>query len=103
YRGIATWQYDASRQKLVGTMEVPMTLATAGGGPRVLPIARAALDLMKGDSAQELGHVVAAVGLAQNFAACRALVSVGIQKGHMRLQYKSVAIVVRALGAEITQ
>lgn len=103
YRGIATWQYDASRQKLVGTIEVPMTLATVGGGTRVLPIARAALDLMKVDSAQELGHVVAAVGLAQNFAACRALVSEGIQKGHMSLQYKSLAIVVGAQGDEITK
>ena len=103
YRGIATWQYDVSRQKLVGTIEVPMTLATVGGGTRVLPIARAALDLMKVDSAQELGHVVAAVGLAQNFAACRALVSEGIQKGHMSLQYKSLAIVVGAQGDEIAR
>ena len=49
---------------------------------------------------QELGQVVAAVGLAQNFSACRALVSEGIQKGHMSLQYKSLAIVVGAQGDE---
>ncbi len=52
---------------------------------------------------QELGHVVAAVGLAQNFAACRALVSEGIQQGHMSLQYKSLAIVVGAKGDEIAK
>lgn len=103
YRGLATWHYDEQRQTLVGTIEVPMTLATAGGGTKVLPIAKTALDLMKVDSAEQLGHVVAAVGLAQNFAACRALVSEGIQKGHMSLQYKSLAIVVGAEGKEIAQ
>ncbi|SUM35007.1 3-hydroxy-3-methylglutaryl-CoA reductase [Staphylococcus gallinarum] len=64
---------DEQRQKLIGTIEVPMTLATVGGGTKVLPVAKAALDLMKVTSAKELGHVVAAVGLAQNFSACRAL------------------------------
>ena len=103
YRGLATWYYDEQRQTLVGTIEVPMTLATVGGGTKVLPIAKTALDLMKVDSAEQLGHVVAAVGLAQNFAACRALVSEGIQKGHMSLQYKSLAIVVGAEGKEIAQ
>ncbi|MDK9871281.1 hydroxymethylglutaryl-CoA reductase, degradative [Staphylococcus sp. IPLA37011] len=103
YRGLATWHCDEQRQTLVGTIEVPMTLATVGGGTKVLPIAKTALDLMKVDSAEQLGHVVAAVGLAQNFAACRALVSEGIQKGHMSLQYKSLAIVVGAEGKEIAQ
>ncbi|WP_341636767.1 hydroxymethylglutaryl-CoA reductase, degradative [Staphylococcus casei] len=103
YRGLATWRYDETRQILVGTIEVPMTLATVGGGTKVLPVAKASLDLMNVSSAQELGHVVAAVGLAQNFAACRALVSEGIQKGHMSLQYKSLAIVVGAEGEEIVQ
>ncbi|KRG08358.1 hydroxymethylglutaryl-CoA reductase, degradative [Staphylococcus sp. NAM3COL9] len=103
YRGLATWHYDEQRKTLVGTIEVPMTLATVGGGTKVLPIAKTALDLMKVDSAEQLGHVVAAVGLAQNFAACRALVSEGIQKGHMSLQYKSLAIVVGAEGKEIAQ
>ncbi|MEJ7430346.1 3-hydroxy-3-methylglutaryl-CoA reductase, partial [Staphylococcus warneri] len=46
YRGIATWKYDCSRNKLVGTIEVPMTLATVGGGTKVLPIAKASLDLL---------------------------------------------------------
>lgn len=103
YRGIATWNYDKARGKLVGTIEVPMTLAIVGGGTNVLPIAKASLDLLNVESAQELGHVVAAVGLAQNFSACRALVSEGIQQGHMSLQYKSLAIVVGAQGEEIEQ
>ena len=56
-----------------------MTLAIVGGGTKVLPIAKASLELLNVQSAQELGQVVA-VGLAQNFSACRALVSEGIQK-----------------------
>ncbi|WP_248498909.1 hydroxymethylglutaryl-CoA reductase, degradative [Staphylococcus haemolyticus] len=101
YRGIATWKFDKERGRLVGTIEVPMTLAIVGGGTKVLPIAKASLELLNVQTAQELGQVVAAVGLAQNFSACRALVSEGIQKGHMSLQYKSVAIVVGAQGDEI--
>lgn len=101
YRGIATWKFDKERGRLVGTIEVPMTLAIVGGGTKVLPIAKASLELLNVQSAQELGQVVAAVGLAQNFSACRALVSEGIQKGHMSLQYKSLAIVVGAQGDEI--
>ncbi|PNZ30092.1 HMG-CoA reductase [Staphylococcus petrasii] len=103
YRGIATWEYDEARGRLVGTIEVPMTLAIVGGGTKVLPIAKASLDLLNVETAQELGQVVAAVGLAQNFSACRALVSEGIQKGHMSLQYKSLAIVVGAQGDEIAK
>lgn len=103
YRGIATWKYDQERQRLIGTIEVPMTLAIVGGGTKVLPIAKASLDLLNVKSAQELGHVVVAVGLAQNFSACRALVSEGIQQGHMSLQYKSLAIIVGAKGDEIAQ
>lgn len=101
YRGIATWEYDKDRGKLIGTIEVPMTLAIVGGGTKVLPIAKASLDLLNVETAQELGHVVAAVGLAQNFSACRALVSEGIQQGHMSLQYKSLAIVVGAEGKKL--
>ena len=94
---------SSTTSKLIGTIEVPMTLATVGGGTKVLPIAKASLELLNVGSAQELGHVVAAVGLAQNFSACRALVSEGIQQGHMSLQYKSLAIVVGAKGDEIQQ
>ena len=61
YRGIATWEYDKDRGKLIGTIEVPMTLAIVGGGTKVLPIAKASLDLLNVETAQELGHVVAAV------------------------------------------
>lgn len=103
YKALATWTYNEESERLVGEIEVPMTLATVGGGTKVLPIARTSLELLNVDSAKELGHVVAAVGLAQNFSACRALVSEGIQEGHMSLQYKSLAISVGAKGDEIAQ
>ena len=64
YRGIATWRYDQERQRLIGTIEVPMTLAIVGGGTKVLPIAKASLELLNVDTAQELGHIVAAVGFS---------------------------------------
>ena len=100
YRGIATWEYDKDRGKLIGTIEVPMTLAIVGGGTKVLPIAKASLDLLNVETAQELGHVVAA-GISPKLSACRALVSEGIQQGHMSLQYKSLAIVVGAEGKKL--
>ena len=75
YRGIATWRYDQERQRLIGTIEVPMTLAIVGGGTKVLPIAKSFFRIAKCRYSTKLGHIVAAVGLAQNFAACRALVS----------------------------
>ena len=78
YRGIATWKFDKERGRLVGTIEVPMTLAIVGGGTKVLPIAKASLELLNVQS-QELGQVVAALDWHRTFR-CRALVSEGIQK-----------------------
>ena len=67
YRGIATWKYDEA-EDVLGTIEVPMTLAIVGGGTKVLPVAKAFLDLLNVESARELGHVVAAVGLTELFS-----------------------------------
>ncbi|MDY5061136.1 hydroxymethylglutaryl-CoA reductase, degradative [Staphylococcus simulans] len=103
YRSMTKWEYLEDKGRLRGTIEIPMTLATVGGGTKVVPIARLAQEILHVDSAQELGEVAAAVGLAQNFSACRALVSEGIQEGHMSLQYKSLAIVAGAKGSEIEQ
>lgn len=70
---------------LVGEIKLPMALGTVGGSTRVHPTAQAAMKILGVKSAQELAGVVAAVGLAQNFSAIRALATEGIQKGHMRL------------------
>lgn len=76
---------------LRGTLEVPLALGTVGGVTKVHPAAQAALGILGVEGARELAHVTAAVGLAQNVAALRALVSEGIQAGHMALHAKNIA------------
>lgn len=75
---------------LVGTIEIPVPMGIVGGITRINPITATALSILNPSSSQELGCIVAAVGLAQNFAALRALVCEGIQKGHMRLHHKAI-------------
>ncbi|MCJ7606587.1 MAG: hydroxymethylglutaryl-CoA reductase, degradative [Thermoplasmata archaeon] len=78
------------RGDLVGTIEVPMAVGLIGGATKSHPSARAAIKLLGVKSACELGEVAAAVGLAQNFAALRALATVGIQQGHMTLHARNI-------------
>lgn len=99
YQGLTDWQIKEDH--LVGKLTVPLAVATVGGASRVLPKAKASLNMLAIDSALELAQVIAAVGLAQNLAALRALVSDGIQKGHMSLQARALAITVGAKGDEI--
>lgn len=101
YKGLTTWQLSADEKTLEGTIEVPLALATVGGGTSVLPHAKVARALLQVTSAAELGTVVASVGLAQNLAALRALVSEGIQQGHMSLHYQTLAVTVGAEADEI--
>jgi hydroxymethylglutaryl-CoA reductase len=76
---------------LVGTIEMPMAVGLVGGATKVHPTAKACIRLLGVKGASELGEIAAAVGLAQNFAALRALATVGIQQGHMRLHAKNIA------------
>lgn len=85
---------------LVGYIELPMSVGVVGG-VKVNPLARICLKILGVESAEELARVIASVGLAQNFSALRALVSEGIQKGHMRLHAKSLAISAGAKGEEV--
>ena len=101
YQGLSDWQMIGD--KLVGQLTVPLAVATVGGASRILPKAKIALDMLKIESAKELAQIIAAVGLAQNLAALRALVTDGIQKGHMSLQARALAITVGAQGTEIEQ
>lgn len=101
YRGLSQWR--VTEEGLVGEMTLPLAIGTVGGATKVLPKAQAALELLQITSAKELAEVIAAVGLAQNLAALRALVSEGIQKGHMSLQARSLAISIGAKGEEVTQ
>ena len=82
----------------MGRIELPLALGTVGGPIKVHPGVQVALKLLRRRSARELAMVFAAVGLAQNFAALRALGSVGIQKGHMALHARCVAVTAGARG-----
>ncbi|KGH33884.1 hydroxymethylglutaryl-CoA reductase, degradative [Lactococcus cremoris] len=100
YQGLANWELQ--EKMLVGELEIPLPVATVGGGVKVLPKAQAAMEILDISDAKELAKVIAAVGLAQNLAALRALVSEGIQQGHMSLQARSLALSVGAQADEIT-
>ena len=96
YRPLSTWYLEEGH--LVGRIELPMALGTVGGPIKIHPGVQMALKLLRTSSVRELAMVFAAVGLAQNFAALRALGSVGIQKGHMALHARCVAVTAGARG-----
>ena len=86
---------------LVGEIELPLALGLVGGATRTHPIARIAVKILGVKSSKELAQVVASVGLAQNFAALRALATEGIQKGHMKLHARNIAVNAGAEGEDI--
>jgi hydroxymethylglutaryl-CoA reductase len=96
YTSLSAWGSDA-KGNLVGSLEMPMAVGIVGGATRVHPAARVALKLMGVTSASQLAEIIVSVGLAQNLAALRALATEGIQRGHMSLHARQVAI---AAGAE---
>ena len=98
YRPLAIWR-AGSDGMLLGQIELPMAIGTVGGTLRVHPGARLGLQILGVKSAQELGMVMASVGLASNLAALRALAAEGIQQGHMSLHARSVAVAAGASGA----
>lgn len=100
YAGLSTFERTPEGD-LIGTMEVPLAVGLVGGATRAHPTARAAIDLLGVQAATELGEVIAAVGLVQNLAACRALAAEGIQRGHMTLHARTVAVSVGATGEEV--
>ena len=100
YGSMTHWDKD-SEGNLVGTIETPMAVGIVGGASKVHPVARANLEILGVESAQELASVMAAAGLAQNLGALRALATTGIQKGHMRLHAKNMAVSAGAVGEEI--
>jgi hydroxymethylglutaryl-CoA reductase len=100
YSSLSRWEIDTSGH-LVGTLEMPMALGLVGGATKTHPAARAALELLGVTTARELAEVAVAVGLAQNMAALRALATEGIQRGHMALHARNIAIVAGATGEDI--
>jgi hydroxymethylglutaryl-CoA reductase len=102
YTSLSTWGKD-ERGNLIGELEMPMAVGIVGGATKVHPAAQAALKLMDVKSASELAEIVVSVGLAQNMAALRALATEGIQRGHMSLHARQVAIAAGATGDAIDQ
>ena len=97
YAPLTTWERDAEGD-LVGSIELPMAVGIVGGATGVHPKARVALKMLGLSTARELAELMAAVGLAQNLAAIRALAMEGIQRGHMKLHARQVAMAVGATG-----
>ena len=97
YSPLSTWERDA-QGNLVGSVELPLAAGIVGGATKVHPKARVALEILGVATARELAEVMAAVGLAQNLAAIRALAMEGIQRGHMKLHARQVAMAAGATG-----
>jgi len=100
YHSLTTWEKNSAGD-LVGTIELPIAVGLVGGATAVHPTARACVKLLGVKTAQELAEVIASVGLAQNFAALRALATEGIQRGHMSLHARNIAATIGAVGGEI--
>lgn len=97
YTSLSTWGKDPDGN-LVGSLEMPMAVGIVGGATKVHPVAQASLRLMGVGTAAELAQIIVSVGLAQNMAALRALSTEGIQRGHMTLHARQVAIAAGATG-----
>lgn len=96
YQGLSSWSIDKNTNYLIGTLTLPLPIASVGGSIGINPTVKAAHSLLNNPDAKTLAGIIASVGLAQNFSAIKALVSDGIQKGHMKLHAKSLAILAGA-------
>ncbi|VTY23118.1 hydroxymethylglutaryl-CoA reductase, degradative [uncultured Streptococcus sp.] len=101
YQGLSSWRLDLETEELVGKMTLPMPVATKGGSIGLNPRVALSHELLGNPSAKELAQIIVSIGLAQNFAALKALVSTGIQQGHMKLQAKSLALLAGASESEV--
>lgn len=101
YGAMTRWRLNAVGDALVGEIELPMAVGTVGGATRSHPSAQVALKILGATGARALAEVIVCVGLAQNFGAIRALAMEGIQRGHMGLHARQVAIAAGAIGEQI--
>ena len=100
YTSLSHWE-KSENGALIGTLELPLALGLVGGATKTHPAAQAAIRMMRVKTARELAEITAAVGLAQNLGALRALATEGIQKGHMTLHARNIAILAGAEGSEV--
>jgi len=98
YTALSTWEKNDNGD-LVGSIELPMAVGLIGGAVRTHPIAKIAVKILGVKTANEFGEVLAAVGLAQNLGALRALAHEGIQRGHMSLHARNIAVMAGATGS----
>jgi hydroxymethylglutaryl-CoA reductase len=98
YTALSTWEKNENGD-LVGSIELPMAVGLIGGAVRTHPIAKIAVKILGVKTANEFGEVLAAVGLAQNLGALRALAHEGIQRGHMSLHARNIAVTAGATGS----
>ncbi len=102
YRPLTRWEIDPADGHLMGSIEVPMQFGTVGGPIKVHPTVQANLKLLGVQGARELSGIAAAVGLAQNLGALKALATEGIQCGHMRMHARTVAATAGATPGEVS-
>lgn len=102
YSSLTNWEVTADGS-LAGSIELPMPVGLVGGATKIHPTAQACLKILGVTSAAGLARIIAAVGLAQNFGAMKALATTGIQKGHMALHANNVAIAAGAVGDEVAK
>ncbi|HBP28769.1 MAG: hydroxymethylglutaryl-CoA reductase, degradative [Advenella sp.] len=102
YGSLTHWEVNKNGD-LVGSLEIPMAVGLVGGATKLHPTAKANLQILGVNSASQLARIIAATGLAQNFAALKALATTGIQKGHMALHAQNVAMMAGAVGKQIDQ
>lgn len=92
YEGLSTWTFDMEKNRINGELTLPMAIGSVGGSIGLNPAVNASFDILHNPDAGTLAQIIVSVGLAQNFAAIKALVTTGIQKGHMKLQARSLAL-----------
>lgn len=100
YRSLTQWEKN-EKGNLVGSIDMPLAIGVIGGATSLNPKAKANLKIMGVNTSQELSEIIGSVGLAQNLTALKALATEGVQKGHMRLHAKNVALMADATGDEI--
>ena len=103
YKGLSHWKSQPEEKKLYGEITLPMPVATKGGSIGLNPTVQVSHRLLGEPTAVELAGIIASLGLAQNFAALKALVTTGIQAGHMKLQARSLALLAGAKEEEVSQ
>ena len=101
YKGLSHWKSQPEEKKLYGEITLPMPVATKGGSIGLNPTVHVSHQLLEEPTAVELAGIIASLGLAQNFAALKALVTTGIQAGHMKLQARSLALLAGAKEEEV--